>query len=214
MYGKKFIVPSVLLSIGIANLILLLLFPSIEFNILLGTFFVLFTLLAIGTYKSGERTFVKKGTVSELLPYIDFKLPSSTHLEGLRLKKESGHIEISGIFKVDRENVRLQLLHIKENHLPSTSTTSKTPQELLYNTIKEKDRQTLDINKIKEDTQFKICGETISAYTTELLTEKEAHPVLRGVANLREKGLLIISIAADSTKGLHRAKKYLTNLSY
>lgn len=214
MYVKKLIVPSSLLFIGIANLMFLFLFPTMEFDFLLFIFFVLFTLLAIGTYTGGNQTFVKKGALSELLPYIDFNLPSSTHLGELRLKKESGHIEISGIFRVDREDIRLQLLHIKEDHLPSTSSTSKTSQELLYHTIKEKDRQTLNIKKVEEDIQFKICGETITAYTAEILTKKDAHPILRGVAKLGEKGLLMISIAAQSLNGLQKAKEYLTNLSY
>lgn len=213
MNVKKAIVPSVLLFIGIANLTFLVLFPQLEFDILLLMFFVLFTLLAIGTYKGGNQTFVKKGTLSELLPYIDFHLPPSNHLEELRVKKEIGHVEISGTFMVDSEDVKLQLLHIKEEHLPPTANSTKTSQELLYQTIKEKDRQTLNIQNIDEDPQFKISGDIITAYIGNISTDKDSHLVLRGVANLEGKGLLMISIAARSPTGLQKAKEYLTNLS-
>lgn len=212
MNWRKLVIPGILFSIGIFNFLIAMLFPGYKVHGMLFAFSAIFIFLALVSYICGRQKIVKEGTITELLPHVVFDLPQDSNFKDLTMERSSSRTELSGTYQVAGEAVGVEITHIWREHLSSEYKRSENPGEKLLRDIRDEDEQTRHIKNLKKYTNLKVNGEPITAYTALVKGRKEDRPVLRGMADLGDLGILLISVAAYSRRGLEETVDYLATM--
>lgn len=206
------IVPGILLFIGFLNIMIAVIIPSYPLNTLPFLLFFMFFMFAVVAYLSGGKNIIKTDSIPKLMQYVVFDLPPAKNFKKLTLKRGRANKELSGIYKAEGEEAKVQITHIRRENLAVMYSRSSNPGEKLLDDLREEDEDTLEIRNIREYQSLSVNGEIIPAYTAEVETKGGRHPVLRGTANLEDKGIVMISVAANSRKSLEKTVNYLAKM--
>lgn len=209
---KNIVVPGILLFIGFSNILIALWvseYPLYTAALpLLGIFFV----FAVMTYLQSGKNVILSDNVSELTPHLVFDLPKESRFIDLQLRRRKILKELTGTFTVAGEKIRVQITHMLQEDLASQYRSTQDPDEKLLQEMREEDEHSLNIKQVEPYHDLQVNGEPIPAYTALVEGERDARPVVRGIANLDEHGILSISIAAHSREGLKKTSAYLAKL--